>query len=155
MPAVLAAATMIPLAAAGREDVFFFGTLTHEAVLARVLDRPLGPGDRVPASLPGYRRVRAKEASYPVLVPAAGLAVEGFLLKRPSARDIGRVNHFEADEYAARCLPLAGGGRAWVFVALDALPSTDEPWDPVAWSHAHMPAYLAEVVDFWMVDAPA
>ena len=108
----------------------------------------------MPAALPGYRRVRAKGASYPVLVPAPGRRVEGFLLKRPGPRDIRRINHFESDEYEALHLPIAGGGRAWAFVGLDALPPTDEPWDLDAWTRAHMPAYLAEVVDYWMADAP-
>ncbi len=144
---------MIPPEAAGQDDVFFFGTLMHEGVLARVLDRPLRPNELLPAALPGYRRVRALNASYPVLVDTADGLVAGVRLVRPDRRDIERINHFEADEYEARRLRLEDGAAAWGFIGLDALAASNEPWDLDAWAARHMPAYLVEVVDYWMADA--
>ena len=147
------AAPMIPPEATGRDDVFFFGTLMHADVLARVLDRSLRPNELLPATLLGYRRVRALNASYPILVEAAESLVAGVRLVRPNRRDIERINHFEADEYEARRLTLEDGGAAWVFIGLDALPASNEPWDLDVWAVRHMPAYLVEVVDYWMADA--
>lgn len=151
----LALSTGIPLSAAWRDDVFFFGTLMHPDVLARVVDRAVPAEDLVPARLQGFRRVRAREASYPLLIETPNACVHGRLLRRPTRRDLLRINHFEDEEYEARLMKLAGSGQAWVFLGLDALRPTDEPWDLDAWARAHMPSYLASVVDYWMASAPA
>src|SRR3954451_21868760 len=76
------AAPMITLFAAGRQPLFFFGALMDLDVLAYLLERPVDLDDLQPATIAGFRRVRAAGASYPVLVPEAGGKVEGRLLRR-------------------------------------------------------------------------
>lgn len=152
-------AGLVPEEAAGRDDLFFFGTLMHLEVLKAVLAREVGPAETGGAVLMGYRRERAAEASYPVLVPDPRGAVEGLLLRRPSRRDIRRVNHFEDDEYEARHLPVTtrGGRRhAWVFMALEhvaMMRPSGEPWELERWAEAHLAGYHAAIRG-WMANAP-
>jgi hypothetical protein len=136
---------------------FFFGTLMDPDVLATVLDRPLAGGELSRAWLRGYRRVRAATASYPVLVPAAGLLVGGVLFHPRSGRDEGRIRHFEDGEYLDRWLParLPDGRRlpARVFFSLETLGPTDHPWHLAEWAHEHKAAFLAQCRE-WMRDCP-
>ena len=154
------ASGMIPLSAAGREPLFFFGTLTDLDVLAYVLGRPVDLDDLEPAALDGHRRVRARDASYPLLVPADDdiAIVTGVLLRRATRRDVARVNHFEGGEYRAelrlvRALRDGVGRRAWLYAALEGLAATDEPWELEAWRALHKPGFFA-ACDGWMADCP-
>lgn len=147
---------LIPLAAAGRDDVFVFGTLVHHEVLELVVDRSVAPGELVPAVLAGHRRETAAGASYPVLVADPVGAVDGRLLRRPSLRDIQRLNHYEADEYAAAQLVVTVAARpqpAWVFMALDHLVPSGEPWDLERWAAAHLEQHRRRLAR-WMAEAP-
>jgi gamma-glutamylcyclotransferase (GGCT)/AIG2-like uncharacterized protein YtfP len=158
-PSRPAYAGLIPETAAGRDAVFFFGTLMHAEVLARVLDRPVAANETAPAALTGFRRERALEASYPVLVDDPAAAVDGRLLHRPSRRDILRINHFEDEEYRAhRVTVIVGADRhpAWVFLALDdvaMMSPSGEPWHLEHWAAVHLDDYRV-AIDGWMADAP-
>jgi Gamma-glutamyl cyclotransferase, AIG2-like len=136
---------------------FFFGTLMDLDVLAAVLDRPLTGGELSQAWLRGYRRVRAATASYPVLVPATGLVVAGVLFHPQSTRDEVRIRHFEDGDYIDRrsMVRLRGGRQlpARVFFSLEALGSTDDPWDLAEWAHEHKAAFLEQCRE-WMRDCP-
>jgi hypothetical protein len=151
---------LIPEAAAGRDDVFFFGTLMHDVVLEAVLDRRVEPHESRPATLSGFRRERAAEASYPVLVEDPSANIPGRLLCRPSGRCIARINHFEDDEYHARRLAVRSHGRvhaAWVFLPLDhvaMMRPSGEPWELEHWAAAHLDGYR-RAISQWMADAPA
>jgi gamma-glutamylcyclotransferase (GGCT)/AIG2-like uncharacterized protein YtfP len=151
----LDAAALIPLSAAGRQPLFFFGTLTDLDVLAYVIERPIDLDDLRPATIAGFRRVRAAGASYPVLVPDPGGRVEGRLLRRATRRDIARINHFESEEYRAELhgvVDAAGEGHAaWLYLGLDHLAASDEPWSLDAWQRSHKPGFFA-ACDGWMAD---
>lgn len=149
-------AGLIPAEAAGRADVFLYGTLAHEEVLAAVLDRPIVAGELVPAVLAGYRREAVIGASYPLLVAHAAAEVAGRLLRRPTLRELRRINHFEADEYLAEELPVSVAGRqqsAWVFLALEAMVPSGRAWELEQWAAMHLPAFRQRVVA-WMKEAP-
>jgi gamma-glutamylcyclotransferase (GGCT)/AIG2-like uncharacterized protein YtfP len=151
----LDAAVMIPATAAGRQPLFFFGTLMDLDVLAYLLERPIDVDDLQPASLAGFRRVRAAGASYPVLVPQEGGAVEGRLLRRASAADIARINHYESGEYLAELRHVrAADGRevaAWLYLGLDHLSPSGEPWSLAGWQRRHKAGFFA-ACDGWMAD---
>lgn len=150
------AAELIPAEAAGRDPIFFFGTLMHRAVLQAVLDRPVREREIETATLAGYRRVQALGAPYPVLVRDARSEVEGSLLIRPSLRDIRRINHFEDEEYHAMLLTIctSGGNQAaWVFLALETLAASGIAWDLDSWAELHLESFLGHV-EKWMADAP-
>lgn len=152
-------ADLIPETAADRDAVFFFGTLMHDEVLARVLDRSVAGHETAPAQLAGFRRERAASASYPVLVEDPEADVEGRLLHRPSRRDILRINHFEDDEYRAHRLTVETDGihiDAWVFLAHDdvaMMQPSGETWHLNHWAARHLDAYRAEI-DGWMANSP-
>jgi hypothetical protein len=137
---------------------FFFGTLMDRDVLATVLDRPIAREEMASAWLHDHRRVRAAQASYPLLVPSPGVVVSGMVFRPRHAGDDVRIRHFEGEEYAARWLNvhLACGRRraARVFFGVEALQPTEEPWDLAAWTRAHKAAFLEQCRE-WMCDCPA
>ena len=152
----LETAPLIPLAAAGWQPLFFFGTLMDLDVLAYVLARPVDLDDLAPAAIAGFRRVRARAGSYPVLVPEAGGLVEGRLLRRVSRRDIARINHYESGEYQAELRQVLGpdgdARAAWLYLGLDHLGALlDEPWRLDAWQDRHKAGFFA-ACDGWMAD---
>jgi gamma-glutamylcyclotransferase (GGCT)/AIG2-like uncharacterized protein YtfP len=148
---------MIPFGLAGTGCLFLYGTLTDNAVLGRVLNRPLQADAQESALLIGFHRRRALGANYPLLVPLPDAAVCGLILRDLSRRDIGRLNHFEAGEYRAERhkVRLQDGSTctAWVYVALPGLIPSSEPWDLATWQREHKQAFLAEC-DQWMADCP-
>jgi gamma-glutamylcyclotransferase (GGCT)/AIG2-like uncharacterized protein YtfP len=157
---VAAYADLIPMHAARRDPVFFFGTLLHHEVLETVLDRSVADHEITePAILPGWRRERAAAASYPVLVPDAAARVEGRLLHGPSERCILRINHFEDEEYRASRVTVTADERelsAWVFLPLDhvaMMRPSGEPWHLDRWAHEHLDTYR-HAIAHWMADAP-
>jgi Gamma-glutamyl cyclotransferase, AIG2-like len=137
---------------------FFFGTLMDRDVLVTVLDRPVAGGELRRAWLHGYQRVRAATAPYPVLVPAPGVVVEGVVFSPKDRRDDVRIRHFEEGEYVERWLAahLPGGRRltARVFLALEGLGRTDQPWCLTDWAREHKAAFLEQCQE-WMHDCPA
>lgn len=127
-------------------------------VMARVLDRTFRADELVPARLEGWRRVRALNATYPLLLPDASGTVDGMLFARPSARDLVRIRHFESEEYEPREVSVrAADGRAVqadVFLALDDVFATDgEPWDLDTWRRLHKSEFLVRC-EVWMADCP-
>jgi hypothetical protein len=146
-PRAIETAPRIPLAAAGRQPLFFFGTLMDLDVLAHVLARPVEHRELEPARLRGFARVRAKASIYPVLVPHPAGAVEGRLLRRASRRDIERLNLYESEGYRAELRPVrARDGAmqaAWLYLGLRRLGATREPWRLGAWQRRHKRDLLA------------
>ncbi len=143
---------LIPPAAAGRDDVFLYGTLAHEAVLAAVRGRPAAPGELLPATLGGYRRERVLSTGYPTLVADPAAEVKGLLLRRPDPDELRRLNRFEAEEYAAARVTVTVEGRtqeAWVYLALDAMRPSGAPWDLETWAARHLADYLGRI-DGWL-----
>jgi hypothetical protein len=144
---------MIPLSAAGGQPLFFFGTLMDLDVLGYLLEQPVDLDDLEAATITGFRRVTATGARYPVLVPEPGGTVEGRLLRRATARDIARINHYESQEYLAELRSItAGAGRevaAWLYLGLDGLAADDQPWSPEEWQRTVKPRYFT-ACDDWM-----
>jgi hypothetical protein len=154
-PPPILQAPAIPLEAAGREPLFFFGTLMDIDVLAHVLARRLAREQVVPAWIEGFRRVGTAGRSYPILVPAEGGLLEGRLLPYVSRRDIARINHYESGEYRAELRPvsLADGTRipAWLYLGLDHLDADGGLWELKAWQARHKLGFFA-ACDGWMAD---
>ena len=151
------AAELIPLAAAGRQPLFFFGTLTDLDVLAYVLQRPVDLHDLAPAWCAGFRRARTAGGSYPVLAREPNGRVEGRLLRRATRRDIARINHFESGEYRAELHLVVTADDAmrpaWLYLGLDHLAATSEPWSLATWQDEHKPGFFT-ACDRWMADCP-
>jgi hypothetical protein len=148
-------AAMIPLSAAGRQPLFFFGTLMDLDVLTYLLERPIDVEDLHPAEFRGFRRMGVAGASYPMLVADEAAAIEGRLLRRATARDIARINHYESEEYRAelRHVVTEQGVEttAWLYLGLDHMVAAEEPWSLARWQAEHKLAFFA-ACDGWMSD---
>ena len=149
------AAPMIPLTAAGRQPLFFFGTLMDLDVLAYLLERPVDLDDLQPAAISGFRRVCASGASYPVLVPWPDGVVEGRLFSRARTRDIARINHYESEEYLAELRLVTNAAEeqvaAWLYLGLDGLAAGDTDWSLGEWQRTAKAGFL-RACDGWMAD---
>jgi gamma-glutamylcyclotransferase (GGCT)/AIG2-like uncharacterized protein YtfP len=111
--------------------LFLYGTLADPAALGRCAGKPLRAGptlaSMVPATLPGFTRVRLRGARYPTLRRAAGHQVQGVIV-RVSADMLVRLQAYESCRYRQVTLRLrtAGGQvRARCFLG-DA--ATRVPW---------------------------
>ena len=126
----------------------FFGTLMDREVLSLVVGRAVEAGELEPVHLPGFRRVRAAGASYPVLVAEPAGAVEGRLWRGARPAERARLDAYEGPAY--RLAPVealdAGGNslRALAYLAVPGrIAATAEPWDLAAWQARHKAAFLA------------
>ncbi len=155
-PRPLRVAEEVPASAVGREPLFFFGTLMDHEILSHLLQRPVSPASLEPARLPGFRRIRAHNADYPLLVPAPEGAVEGRLFRAYGEEDLRRINHYECDEYHAELhevlRPCGESVPAWVYRGREAvLLKGREPWDLESWARIHKASFFARI-DEWMAD---
>lgn len=148
-------AGLIPDSAAGRQALFFFGTLMDLDILAYVLERPIDLDDLQPAMLHGHRRVAIAGVTYPTLVRTPRGRVRGRLLRRATRRDIARINHLESGEYRAELHPVRTGDAAehaaWLYMGLEHMPATARPWSLRQWQRRHKAGYFA-ACDGWMAD---
>jgi len=131
--------------------LFFYGTLLDPDIQVRVIGRVLTGPALEPATLRGFRRVRARGKWFPILVP--GLArdrVGGAVALGLTAREIARIVAYENDGYALKPVTVAldAGRRARALVFLPgkggsrALEATAEPWDLARWQKAEKPRVL-------------
>jgi gamma-glutamylcyclotransferase (GGCT)/AIG2-like uncharacterized protein YtfP len=137
-------------------DYFFYGTLMDLDVLARVLGRRMLGVALEPATVTGYRRVYARGAWYPVLVPQPGGIVEGRLLRGVNATDARRLARFEGEQYGLCRLDVVtvrrGRIRAWAFLPRPELAVIGgEPWTFDDWRRRFKPRYLTRV-EGWMAE---
>lgn len=129
--------------------LFFFGTLMDREVLSLVLGRPVGADELEPATLRGFRRVRARGASYPVLVPDPQGRVEGRLLRKASPAERARLDAYEGPAYELAPVEIEDrAGRKLRALFYRAVPGriapSSEPWELADWQARFKPLYLAQ-----------
>jgi hypothetical protein len=131
--------------------LFFYGTLLDPDIQKRVIGRVLTEAALLPATLAGFRRVRAAGKWFPILVPGLNLdRVAGAVALGLSAAEIARIVAYENDGYALKRVTarLAGGkaARALVFLPIkgagNSLKPTAEPWDLAQWQEREKPRVL-------------
>lgn len=132
---------------------FFYGTLLDAEVRRAVMPHLADELLLQPARLQGYRRVRARRATYPVLVGHPGRTVEGLLAGGLDARALFRMAQFEGDRYLPRRLGVrAVDGsilRAWVFMPLRASHAAPEDWCIRRWRSRHKRRLMGDIAR-WM-----
>ena len=120
---------------------FFYGTLLDPDVRTHILGSWISRRELHPATLPGYRRVHIRDRHYPVVIPAAGDAVDGLLAEGLDRHAVRRLAEFESDEYvdAERTVLLETGRavRARVFVASPLAIPSEMPWTIEVWQRCH------------------
>ena len=132
---------------------FFFGTLRDKDILEAVTDRAVDGHPFASAYLSGYRLVRVRRETFPMLIEAPGTDVEGMVVDGLSAADIERIRFYESIEYdpAEHRVTLAAGGRltCHVFAATGKIDDTGEAWTYEAWAQQHKAKELRET-RLWM-----
>ncbi|MCU0837668.1 MAG: gamma-glutamylcyclotransferase [Rhodospirillales bacterium] len=130
-------------------NFFFYGTLMDGEVLSAVVGRDADRLARSSARLSGYRRCRARGASYPVIVTAAGAQTAGVLVSGLTATDARRLAAYEGEGYrSCRCTVRRSDGArvaAWLFVPRCRRMATTAPWSLADWQRTHKAAFLAHL----------
>lgn len=129
---------------------FFFGTLLDEEVLNFVVDRAVPAADKRPATLVDYRRVKARDVTYPIIVPRPGAVVAGLLVSGISPDEAKRLIAYEGKNYDLVSLPVVAGKRqrdARVFVPVGSggLTPLDQDWTFEEWTRLHRDEFVARV----------
>jgi len=132
---------------------FFYGTLLDPDIRRWVMPHVADALRFRPARLSGYRRVRAKNAHYPVLDKCATACVDGLIAEGLDERAVLRSAHFEGHEYEPRRILVATAGRrreaAYVFMPRHGGFATKEPWDFYRWERQRKRRIMPQVA-FWM-----
>ena len=127
---------------------FFYGTLLDADLQEAVIGRAVPEGSLVPASIAGFRRVRAAGQTYPILIPGTATdRVDGAIASDFTYREIERLVAYAGEGYVLSTLPalLADGGTTTVQVFLPVaggLTASGEPWDLARWQREDKPRTL-------------
>ncbi len=129
---------------------FFFGTLLDEEVLTLVVGRKVPAADKRPASLPGFRRVRARGVTYPIIVSRENSSVAGLLVSGLADAEAKRLIEYEGANYDLVTLSVTAGSRrhqARVFVPVGqgGLTPLDEDWTFEEWTRLHRDGFVARL----------
>ena len=132
---------------------FFFGTLRDKDILEAVTDRAVDGHPFAAAYLSGYRLVRVRRETFPMLIEAPEADVEGAVVDGLSTADIERIRFYESIEYdpAEHVVTLAAGGRltCHVFAATARIDHSGEAWAYEDWARRHKAKELRET-RLWM-----
>ena len=124
---------------------FFFGTLMDRDVLELVVDRPVAAGALQPARLDGFRRVRVRNDSFPMLLEDRRACVDGMVFRSERELDDQRILFFEDYDYALEpCRPVTVDGPVdAMFCGIDpSVDASDDPWTLEAWAIRYKTAFL-------------
>ena len=106
-----------------RLPIFLYGTLLRPALLARFAGRAL---PLMPATLPGWRRVRLRGTRYPTLRRARACVAGG--LARADAAALRRLCAYEGVRYRLVRVTVRVAGRPLAARAWIAAAATHRPW---------------------------
>ena len=131
---------------------FFFGLLCDLEVLNLVAGRS-GPGHPFPPGrLPGYRLVRMRNETFPMLVAAPGAHVPGVIVDGLGEAELDRIMFFESVEYEPKAMEIecAGGTlEAMAFATTARAVADHEPWTFETWQRRFKAQDLYEA-RLWM-----
>ncbi len=132
---------------------FFYGLLRDRDLLELVLGRLARRWPMPCARLAGFRLVRLRGDSFPLLLPAPGGAVEGIVVEDFGEAELDRLHFFESVEYAPRPVQVerAEGGiiEAHIFAATERALHDGEEWRFEDWLARHKAKGLRET-ELWM-----
>ncbi len=129
---------------------FFYGTLMDAGVRRAVLGAK-APKRLEPATLLGWRRFRAKGATFPIVVADGRGRVPGVLARDVSAPARALLDDYEGPGYRAErwVVELADGTRSGALVYVPdgsgAVKAGDAPWDLAEWQATHKAAFLTKL----------
>lgn len=118
-------------------DLFFYGGLRHLPLLEIVLGRAVGAGQLTAARLADHAVHRGADDDQPVILPAAGAAAPGLLLRGATAGDVARLDYYLGGLGDAPCpveVTTEGGPVAARLWAPQAVPEAGAPWRLEDWA---------------------
>ena len=136
---------------------FFYGTLLDPDVRRAVFSPGTAALAVEPADLYGFRRVRAREGSYPVLMRAKGARVRGALAEGLDRDALLRVAHFEGPDYLPWPIELrtaAGRCRAWTLLPDRRRCGGAGAWSLHHWQRRQKPQAMRRIVA-WFAEPTA
>nr|WP_174826028.1 NUDIX domain-containing protein [Ruegeria arenilitoris] len=119
-------------------DLFFYGTLRHQALLELVLDRPLSQLTVSQAVLPDHAVYAVAGQAFPMIVPENGREAQGLLVQGFTSEDLKRLAFYEGGfdyDLSPQSVNLADGSSAAasVFFPEPGLWTPDGPWSLQGW----------------------
>ena len=137
-----------------RLPYFFYGTLLDPDIQQVVLGRRLRVASLTPGIARDYRRVFVKGAWYPTLAEQSGHQVNGYVVHGLSAKEKGKIDWFEDDDYVLGSVEVAtsrfGIVRALAYMPPGPSVLTDRAWTLEEWRRRFKRPYLARSKR-WMV----
>ena len=136
---------------------FFYGTLLDPDVRRGVFLEGASGFDLAPAELYGFRRVRAREGSYPVLIRAKGGRVRGLLADRLDRDALLRIAHFEGPGYLPSPVSLrtpAGRRAAWTLLPYRRRCGGAEAWSLHHWQRREKARAMRQILG-WFAEPTA
>lgn len=124
---------------------FFFGTLMDRDVLELVLGRSVSQDAFAAATLDGFRRVRVRKDTFPMLVADPDATVDGIVYRTCSDEEDARILFFEDFDYGLLpCRPRTAEGTVdAMFCGIDtAMEPSDEPWELETWADRYKIGFL-------------
>ncbi|WP_440904158.1 gamma-glutamylcyclotransferase family protein [Catenovulum sp. SX2] len=85
-------------------NIFTYGSLMYEPVWQKLVR---GHYKKVPAQLDKFKRVKVKQASYPVIIEDADHSVNGMVYFDVTPEDVQLLDIFEGDYYQRTSLTVA------------------------------------------------
>lgn len=135
--------------------LFFYGTLMDPEVCRLVFGGRFQDMRSQPAVLLGYRRVRAVNGNFPVLVPGRGRRLEGLLVENLPPEILLAIAHYEGPDYEPRqgaVIDRSGRRlRAWIFMPRYRRVASSRPWNFERWQKRGR-ARLRPQLQHWMLE---
>lgn len=128
---------------------FFYGTLCHAPLLARVLGRDAATR---PAILPDHAVFWAEGGAFPLILPQPGGQAAGLLLEEATEEDAARLDYYEGgflyDTGECRVETATGAVPARVYLPQPGRWRPAAPWSLADWVTRFGPAAVAAAGDF-------
>ncbi len=137
--------------------LFFYGTLMDPDLLRELTGERAAALRLTPGHLPHYKRMRARDGDYPVLVPRIGARAPGLFVEGLDPQSLLWISHFEGPRYLPQRVmarDLAGQRlRPWVFMPVSPAHASDKSWDFKQWQRRQKPRTCRMLRNWWTLEA--
>lgn len=136
---------------------FFYGTLMDQDLLRALTGNRAAALRLTPGHLPNYKRMRAHDGDYPVLVAQLGARAPGLFVEGLDRQSLLWIAHFEGPRYLPQRVlarDLAGRRlRPWVFMPVSPAHASSRSWDFKQWQRRIKPRMYRMLCNWWTLEA--